>query len=175
MDNKRETKEERYVKSIIERIKTDTAMAAALKRADNPATEYQAWEYLADFGIDLENPQERIPYITISAAIARAKPNQDGNYSLGAAIASCYETNNDKGKNNEQARSKLRRLLACDTTEEVCAILRPLLNLIESRGKNISYGKLLNQLIWFDRNPQKIKTNWAKEFFGNFKEEEQET
>lgn len=166
MDNEKETKEERYVKSVIERIKTDTAMAAALKRADNPATEYQAWEYLADFRIDLENPQERIPYITISAAIARVKPDQDGYYSLGTAIASCYE----EGKDSDQARSKLRRLLVCDTIEEVCTILRPLLGLIASRGKNVAYGRLLNQLVWFAHNPQKIKIKWAQEFFGNIEE-----
>jgi CRISPR system Cascade subunit CasB len=167
MDNeKKETKEERYVTSVIERIKTDTAMAAALKRADNPATEYQAWEYLADFNIDLENPKERIPYIIISAAIARAKPDQDGNYALGAAIASCYE----EGKASDQARSKLRRLLACETIEEVCTILRPLLGLIASRGKNVAYGKLLNQLAWFAQDPQKIKIKWAQDFFSTIEE-----
>ncbi len=166
MDNGKETKEEHYVKSVIERIKTDTAMAAALKRADNPATEYQSWEYLADFKIDLENPHERIPYITISAAIARSKPDQDGYYFLGSAIASCYE----EGKDSKQARSKLRRLLACDTIEEVCTILRPLLSLIASRGKNVAYGKLLNQLVWFTHDPQKMKIKWAQEFFGNIEE-----
>ena len=170
MSTKEETREERYVKAIIERMKTDSAMAAALKRADNPATEYQCWEYLADFKIDLEKPWERIPYTTISAAVARAKQSQDGSYSFGAALASCYDEGTSRGRDNDQARSKLRRLLACDTTEEVCSILRPLLRLAASREKKIAYGRLLNQLVWFDNNPQKIKIRWAEEFFSTVEE-----
>jgi CRISPR system Cascade subunit CasB len=170
MSTEQETREERYVKSIIERMKTDSAMAAALKRADNPATEYQSWEYLADFKIDLEKPWERIPYTTVSAAVARAKPSQDGSYSLGAALASCYDDSTVRGRDNDQARAKLRRLLSCNTTEEVCAILRPLLSLIASREKKVAYGRLLNQLVWFENNPQKIRIQWAEEFFSNVEE-----
>lgn len=161
MDESKETKEQWYVNSIIERIKTDFAMAAALKRADNPATEYRAWEYLADYRVDLEKPWERIPYSTISAALARAKPEKDGALSLGEAIAKSGKD----GIPSDQERSRLRRILACDTSIEVCAILRHLLSLIESRGIRISYGKLLNELVWFDANPQKIKTRWAQSFF----------
>ncbi|HOV39271.1 MAG TPA: type I-E CRISPR-associated protein Cse2/CasB [Spirochaetales bacterium] len=171
MPSKQETREERYVKAIIERMKTDSAMAAALKRADNPATEYQCWEYLADFKIDLEKPWERIPYTTVSAAVARAKPAQDGFYSFGAALASCYDEGTARGRDNDQARSKLRRLLACDTIEEVCAILRPLLSLIVSREKKLAYGQLLNQLVWFKNDPQKIRIRWAEEFFSTVEEE----
>ncbi len=171
MPSTQETREERYVKAIIERMKTDSAMAAALKRADNPATEYQCWEYLADFKIDLEKPWERIPYTTVSAAVARVKPAQDGFYSFGAALASCYDDGTTRGRDNDQARSKLRRLLACDTIEEVCAILRPLLSLIASREKKLAYGRLLNQLVWFENNPQKIRIRWAEEFFSNVEEE----
>jgi CRISPR system Cascade subunit CasB len=170
MSTKQETREERYVKAIIERIKTDSAMAAALKRADNPATEYQCWEYLAEFKIDLEKPWERIPYTTVSAAIARAKPSQDGFYSFGAALASCYDDSAVQGHDSDQARAKLRRLLSCDTIEEVCAILRPLLRLIASREKKVAYGQLLNQLVWFENDPQRIRIRWTEEFFSNVEE-----
>ncbi len=161
MEELKESKQEWYVRAVIDRIKKDTAMAAALKKADNPATEFKAWEYLADYKVDLEKPRERIPYVTISAALARAKPDKDGLLSVGQAIA----RSGKDGVPGDQERARLRRLLACDTTEEVCSILRHLLSLLSSRDIKISYGKLLNELVWFEKDPQKTKAKWAQSFF----------
>jgi CRISPR system Cascade subunit CasB len=161
MEEVKESKQEWYVHAVIERIKKDSAMAAALKRADNPATEFKAWEYLADYKVDLEKARERIPYVTISAALARAKPDKDGFLTLGQAIA---QSGRD-GTPGDQERARLRRLLACDTTEEVCSILRHLLSLFASRNLKIAYGKLLNELVWFEKDPQKTKARWAQSFF----------
>ncbi len=168
MEDGKVSKQVWFVNAVIERIKQDTAMSAALKRADNPATEYQAWEYLATYKVDLEKPWERIPYATIAAVLARAKPEHDGLLSIGEAIAK-------SGKDHipgDQERARLRRLLACDTTEEVCAILRPLLSLIVSRALKISYGKLLQDLVFFGNNPQVTKARWAQAFFRTLEEAE---
>lgn len=162
------SKQQLYVNSVIERIKKDTAMAAALKKADNPNTEFRAWEYLADYQVNIENSKERIPYATISAAIARAKPPSDGILNLGQAIA----RSGKDGIPSDQERARLRRILACDTVEEACTILRSLLSLINSRDLKISYGQLLYELCWFEKNPQTTKARWAQFFFRNKGEEE---
>ncbi|MBL2515919.1 type I-E CRISPR-associated protein Cse2/CasB, partial [Klebsiella pneumoniae] len=39
-----ESPAKRFVGYVIERIAKDSGFAARLKRADNPATEYQSWE-----------------------------------------------------------------------------------------------------------------------------------
>ncbi len=49
-----ESPAKRFVGYVIERIAKDNGFAARLKRADNPATEYQSWEIPAGFGIDTE-------------------------------------------------------------------------------------------------------------------------
>ena len=165
MDNEKEKKSgrpEKFVEFVIGLCQRDKGAAAALRRADNPATEYQSWEYLAGFNIDLENRFERIPYAAIAAAIARAKAERNGSAGIGRAIAFCYE---DQSK-SEQAKARLRRLLACDSVTEACRILRPLFSLIDSKAAvTLDYAKLLDQLIWFHHNSNNVKTTWATDFY----------
>jgi CRISPR system Cascade subunit CasB len=151
-----------FVQFIIDLIVKNKGVAAALKRADNPATEYQSWEYLAAFSINLEKPWERLPFATVAAAIAKEKSAHNGSEGIGRAIAKCYED----GNQSDQAKAKLRRLLACDSVEEACRILRPLFSLIASRGNSsIDYARLLEQLLKFHLEKDRIKSQWAQEFY----------
>lgn len=155
---------EKFIEYIIEQVKTRKGSAAALRRADNPNTEYQSWEILAGFGIKLDSDNERLPYATIAADIARVKPKMNGHTLIGQAIARCYE----EGNQSDQAKAKLRRLLACDSTAEACRILRPLLTLIASKGAiHLNYVRLLTDLLWFshDESRQGIKARWAQDFY----------
>ncbi|MBF0376316.1 MAG: type I-E CRISPR-associated protein Cse2/CasB [Desulfamplus sp.] len=165
---KRKGRGERFADYVIQRINgkehglgKDNAFGAILRRADNPATEYQAWEYLISFGCDIEKPWERLPFCTIGAALARAKPEKDGRFGIGKSLASCYED----GKDSDPAKAKLRRLLACDSIEEVCSILRPLLSLIQSNSVPLCYGRLLDELLYFGDGSKK-KILWASDFYG---------
>ncbi|AAM73191.1 MAG TPA: type I-E CRISPR-associated protein Cse2/CasB [Chlorobaculum sp.] len=165
MDNEKEKKtgrQKQFVEFVIGLCQRDKGAAAALRRADNPATEYQSWEYLAGFNIDLEKPFERIPYAAIAAAIARAKAERNGSAGIGKAIAFCYE---DRSK-SDQAKARLRRLLACNSVEEACRILRPLFSLIDSKAAvTLDYAELLSQLLWFNDDSNRIKTDWATDFY----------
>jgi CRISPR system Cascade subunit CasB len=165
MNNEPEMKTSRplaFVQFIIAIIEKNKGAAAALKRADNLATEYQSWEYLAVFNIDLEKPWERLPFATVAAAIAKEKSTHNGTEGIGKAIAKCYED----GNQSDQAKAKLRRLLACDSVEEACRILRPLFSLIVSRGNSsVNYARLLEQLLKFHWESDRIKSQWAQEFY----------
>lgn len=168
--SKKITRAEAFVSFIIERTKKDKGIAAVLRRADNPATESQSWEQLAAFNIDLDKPWQRLPYATIAAAIAKAKIEQNGNIGIGHAIASCYE----KGNQSDQAKAKLRRLLACESVQEACRILRPIFSLIESKSKiTLNFSQLLNHLLKFNWDSQSIKAQWAQDFYHHNKKEEQ--
>ena len=154
----KKTKGSASVDFVLSRLSLDTAFGAALRRADNPSTEYQAWEYLAGW-CDLEKEWERRPFAVVASALARAKPMSDGHMGLGRAIATCFE----EGKESNSAKAKLRRVLACGTVVEVCAILRPILSLIESRNVPLNYGELLDDLLWFKAERTKIR--WATDFY----------
>ncbi len=150
-----------FIKYTIERCQGDNGLAAALRRADNPDTEYQSWEHLASF-IDLEQSRQRLPYAGVAAAIARAKAEHNGSVGIGRAIARCYDEDNQ----SDQAKAKLRRLLACDQTEEVCRILRPLFSLIDSKaGVQLDYARLLDDLLRFSNDSQRVKSRWAQDFY----------
>ncbi|MBC8285885.1 MAG: type I-E CRISPR-associated protein Cse2/CasB [Nitrospinae bacterium] len=152
-------REQAFIEYVLGRMNNDNAFGAAMRRADNPATESQAWEYLARW-CDLDKDWERRPFATVAAAITYAKPKTDGFMGIGKAIAACY----DDGNKSDAAKSKLRRLLACNSMEEACGILHPLLRLIASRpDARICYGQLLKELLYFG---EKTKEKWAVDFYG---------
>lgn len=169
------TREEAFVKVLIAQIPQDKGLAARLRRADNPATEYQSWEFLAGFGINLEHENERLPFVTVAAALAKAKIQSNGSLRLGQAIAACYLDKNNKSTvadKSDQAKAKLRRLLACEDIPELCRNLRPVLTLVESRvGRPLDYVRLLQQLRRFTFDAQKVKAQWAQEFYGHSHDE----
>lgn len=141
-------------------------VAAALSRADNPTTEYQSWEQLAAFNIDLDKDQQRLPYATIAAAMTKAKVTHPGYLGIGKALANCY----DDGNQSDQAKQKLRRLLACDSVKEACRVLRPILSLINSKSENaggLDFVRLLDDLLKFhwDEGRQHVRTHWAQDFY----------
>lgn len=159
------TWEERFVTSVIQRCEVDNGLAARLRRADNPATEYQSWELLASLGVDLEKDYQRLPFGIIAAAIAKSKSDANGVLMLGRAVAACYED----GRESSQATARLRRLLACNDLPEACRILRSMFSLIESKvGQPLDFVRLLKQLrrFSFEDARNRVKAQWAQEFYG---------
>jgi len=99
----------------------------------------------------------------VAAAVARSRFEINGILPLGRAIALCY----DDGNQSDPAKTRLRRLLACDNNEELCRVLRPLLTLIQSRiAQPLDYAQLLSDALWFNRSQQNVKAHWAQQFYG---------
>lgn len=167
-DKAKPDRAERFVNGVILQCLQNKGLAARLRRADNPATEYQSWELLASYGIDLEKDWQRLPFVTVAAALAKAKAERNGNLSLGRALLACYDNDRD----SDQGKARLRRVLACDDLPELCRILRPLFSLIDSKvGQPLDFVRLLKQLLRFSHNSQQIKAQWAQEFYGQPLEE----
>ena len=153
------TKEEKFVRFVMDRIHKDNGFRAKLSRANNESTEYQSWEILAPW-CSLDKDWERLPYGLIGASLAKARLEKDGFLGIGEAIAKCYED----GNQSDQAKAKLRRLIACKTVAEACRILRPLFSLIESKVAPLKYSQLLHELLHF--NPDWTPAKWAQNFYG---------
>lgn len=154
--------EERFVTGVIQKCGQDKGLAAHLRRADNPATEYQSWELLASFGVDLEWENQRLPFVTVACAIAKSKAERNGTMTLGQAIGRCYED----GKESNQAKARLRRLFACNELPEVCRILRSTLSLIDNKvSQPLDFIRLLKQLRRFPFDDKQVKAQWAQDFY----------
>jgi len=156
-----ERNEYRLVASIMSRAAIDTGFRASIKKADNPDTEFYSWEILAEYGVDLRNEVERKACCTILAAAVRSESASDGNISLGKALVLSYGGESD----NSAARARLRRLLSVQDVPELCSVLRSLLKFIQGKGIRIGYGKLLSDIDYFAVHPDKVKANWAQQFF----------
>lgn len=160
MEQEKLTKQERFVAYVIKRCAEDNGFAARLRRADNPDTEYQSYDIMISFGVDIEKDYERLPYALMGAALARSQEERDGTASLGKALRHCFE-------DAEQGDIRMRRLLACQSIDELCRILRPLLMLISSKSKQgICHARLLREMSFFNGNPQRTKLAWAKDYYG---------
>lgn len=151
--------ENTFVNTVIDFCQKNKGISARLKKAENPTLEYQSYEIFCSLGINLENENERLACATVCSSIARLELKKNGTMSIGEAIASCYK----EGKDSDQAKIKLRRLLSCTNTYEACRILRPILRLVEEKSlKNIDYSILFTQLKYFK---EETKIKWAKQFY----------
>ena len=156
MEEKAQNFSEKFVHSILSRL-DDRRLRACMRRADNKDTEYQAWEYLIPFGLPMDVSPKHQAYILVAAALAKYEPGEDGKYNLGKALSGIYGEGNA-----EQAKTRLRRLLACASTQEVCTVLRPMLGLIAKSCYPLSYARLMEDLLYFNEH---IRKRWALDFF----------
>ncbi len=167
-DEKKSSRGERFTEFILNRMAKDNGFRAALCRADNPDTEYQSWEYLASW-CELDKDWSRLPFSITAASLARRRQYTDGFLGIGKAISRCYA---DEGRNNgsekDSAKSKLRRLIACKSAVEACAIVRPILKLADSRGVAVNHAKLLDDLLYFNETTVR---RWAVDFYGKKEKE----
>ncbi|MCR5165319.1 MAG: type I-E CRISPR-associated protein Cse2/CasB [Thermoguttaceae bacterium] len=159
-----------FVDRVISRIKDDTAFRAAMTRADNPQTEYQSWRYLIELGhVDLKIDWQRRAYSLVGAAIARERTSKEGTQSLGEALKMCCIK---PGEIDDSLDRRFRRILACDSREELITVLRQIIRYVQNNEKvSLKYGKLLSDILYFGES---VKTDWAKAFYFKKSEDSEE-
>lgn len=165
MNEKEKNRFSFFVDFVISRVKTDTGYAAALRRADNPSTAPMAWEYLVPW-CDISIDRERMAFSIVAAAIARQKPDSDGSADMGQLLRSIVISGDD-----DSEKRRLQRLLACDSTLDICEVIRPILKYVQGKAAMaIDYSRLLEDLLFWD---ERKRLSWARSFFHG-KQDEQE-
>ena len=160
MNEKQKWNPQGFVAAVIRRAKEDTAFRAAMRRADIPQTAAFAWEHLAAW-CDIASDRERLAFALAGAAIAREQPDADGRKNLGEVFHACCPDRDAR----EREQRRFRRLLGCDSAEELCEVLRPVLRYLQNKAPGgIGYATLLTDILYWN---ERVKLRWARSFFGH--------
>ncbi len=163
MEEMQPSRGQRFAAWVLQQRCNDIGFAAKLRRGDNPDTEYYALGLLSAFGVDIQKDAERLPFALIGAALCRSHSETDGDRSLGTALLHCDVVRGLFGEDNPH----LRRILACDNVPEICRVLRPVLSLLDASGSRLCLGRLLDDLLLFNKDAQRqrVRLRWAGDYF----------
>ncbi|MBQ4144159.1 MAG: type I-E CRISPR-associated protein Cse2/CasB [Thermoguttaceae bacterium] len=167
-------KAKRFVERVIARLrpdsqgKTDNGFRAAMTRADHEATAPQAWRFLLELGnVDLEKDWERQAFALVGAAMARERTETNGTQSLGRALFCCKV---DPKEADDSIERRLRRILACENSSELVAVLRQTIRFMQRSDKvRLDYEWLLRDILFFN---EKTKVRWAQDYYGRHEDED---
>lgn len=162
---------ERFVKDVHEGIRRDHGYRARLRRALSPAQEPMIWGNLTRY-MDISRSTDRAMFALVGASIALEDAGTPGTLGLGATLRACGPDKALDDKSDPQV-ARLRRILRCNSGDELAAVLKPVLALIRSRHPGrLDYARLLDELLSFDKVPEIIKAKWVSDFYRKNSEEE---
>ena len=153
--------------SDLGKLKEDRGAMANLRKGLSEATEDRAWPWIARW-CNLQDDRSRAIYTAVSAAFAiHSEVVAEGN--LGSTLRRIAAGGGRGGDGLSSFDARFRRLLACDTTEEVCLRVGEVVRAAKQKGVPLNYVQLFQDLWWW--NGGKPKVAWAAQFWGANKEE----
>jgi len=151
---------ERFLERL-RKIANDRGKMAALRRATIASMERQAWPVIHSLGEDISNLAAR----AIGAFYAEHPVEDCKAFSFGTT---CRRIATDSGGEFDVPDSfdrRFRRLLACDSAEDVVRQLRAWIRFASSKGVAVNYEKLFWDILAWDNNSERIKLSWARGFW----------
>lgn len=155
----------------LEGIRDDRGKMAALRRGLSPGTARESWPIIASLGQDIA----RIAPCTVAALYAAHPEHDAGSHSLGTT---CREIATDKGREREIVESfqrRFRRLLACDSAEDVAGQLQAWIRFASARSVKVNYEQLYWDLAKWELRADETKLRWARDFWPPHRDGEEAT
>ena len=154
----------------------DRGILAALRRGFSEATEQYAWPYLAPY-CPMTDPKQRAIWLTVAAAKATLAP--DGLDRVGLGVGNLGATmrhlalGEEHPKADKETQKKLasfearfRRLLTCQTVEELCRHLVGVIRAASAKSKPVDLKKLFWDLQkWESTTEPTVKVQWAQGYW----------
>ena len=150
-------------------IENDRGKMAALRRGLSEATRHEAWPVIASLGQDFAWVAPR----TVAALFA-VHPRVD--LQASSFGATCRRIATDNGREFEIPESferRFRRLLACDSAEDVAGQLTAWVRFADKLDIGLNYERLFQDLDGWRFSVDRIKLRWARDFWPARREEEE--
>lgn len=157
---------ERFI-AALRRIEDDRGKMAALRRGLSDGTQRTAWPVIASLGMDIGNQAA----ITVAGLFA-THPVISNARSLGQTCRFIATESGHSSDIPDSFDKRFRRLIACDTVEEVTGQLSAWIRLAKSKGVGVNYTELYNDLYWWTKDADKKRIRWARDFWSPRKDEE---
>lgn len=164
------TQAQLFVDSVFRRKEEDSGFRSRMRGAGSAVRETAVWGDLAPF-CNLENESLRAAYVLVGSSVAFEDKDGNGAQSFGRLLSLTWGDEkdakllDDKKQAQHPAAARLRRLLVCRDVPELCRVLRPCLRLIRSRRPGeLDYAQLLDDLLRFPFDPDKVKARWVMDF-----------
>lgn len=159
-----------FVDSVFRRKEEDSGFRSRMRGAGSAVREPAVWGELAPF-CNLENENLRAAYVLIGNSVAFEDKKVNGTHTFGELLSLAWgnEKNakllDDEKQAQHPAVARLSRLIVCRDVPELCRVLRPCLRLIRSRRPGeLDYAQLLDDLLRFSFDPDKVKARWVMDF-----------
>ena len=155
-----------FIDYIFKRIQVDKGFRAALRRADNPSFEWHISGLLRRFlGDEYFFDDIRHAYAIVAAAAARSSLKKNGSYGFGKAMHKAVGTK-FSGKDKDKFPPRFSRILSSSSFGDLIKVLRPTLQLIDSKSVPLDYSRLLTDLMRFrsDFTRERVRIEWAADY-----------
>jgi len=143
----------------------DRGMMADLRRGFSESQAHRAWPYLASW-CDLTHSRERAVFQTVAAAFAH-HPVVAGEGDLGSVLRRIAMGDKRGQEGLATFDGHFRRLLVCDSVEELCDHLRGPLRAAAAKGIPVNYEQMFNDLWYWG---EKVRLRWAASYWGEARE-----
>lgn len=151
--------------TYLQEHKENRGMMADLKRGFNTASEDRAWPYVATW-CDLTSDRQRTIYQTIMAAYAH-HPEVGNHGNMGHVLRTIAMGDNRGEKGLKTFDGVFRRLLTCDSAEQVCVRIRGVIRAAAQKSIRINYAQLFKDLWYWG---ERTKLQWASAYWGTIEE-----
>lgn len=168
MENiKTKTRADSFVDFVFRKKSEDKGFRADFRHAQSPAQAFRAWQYIVPYA-DIQHELVRSAYALIGSSICWDDAEANGSCGIGRALRDAWGIAGDPSDDPASpAVARIRKLAASTDGLELCQTLRPLLAVIRSKGvRNLDYGRLLKDILFFDRDTDSIKARWISDFYG---------
>lgn len=160
MDDKSPQERASYLLKELEKLRDDRGAMANLRRGLSHATEYRAWPWVARW-CNLENDRQRIIYTTVAAAFA-SHPENENTGNVGTVMRELVPSDQRNAEGLQSFDKHFRRLLTCQSAEEVCERLPRLIKAASQKDLPINYVELFKDLCYWG---ERVKIRWAAAYW----------